>query len=130
MPTGKPNAGFRRSKKYWEQASKAQSAQEIELDLQTKAPGLIAELEKLTKPFECPHCGNQIKLIDKDVAFFLIDHAIGKSKSRSEVDITHNIQLNADQIDQVIRNHLPQIVEIYGAEIRGLLAPVTSEYVV
>ena len=127
MPTGKPKAGFRRSKKYWDQASKAQSAQEIELDLQTKAPGLIAELEKLTKPFACPHCGNEIKLIDKDVAFFLIDHAIGRSKSRTEVDITQTIQLNADQIDQVLRNNLPQIVELYRAEIAGLLGPVTSE---
>jgi len=127
MPTGKPKAGFRRSKKYWDQASKAQSAQEIELDLQTKAPGLIAELEKLTKPFACPHCGNEIKLIDKDVAFFLIDHAIGRSKSRSEVEITQTIQLNADQIDQVLRNNLPQIVEIYRTEIAGLLGPVTSE---
>ena len=127
MPTGKPKAGFRRSKRYWEQATKAQTAQQIEADLQGKAPRIIAELEKLTKPISCPNCGHVIEVIDKDVGFYLVDHAIGKSRSRLEMDITQTIQLNADQIDQVIRKHLPQIVEIYGADIRGLLAPIKDE---
>ena len=116
MPRGKPTAGFRKTKKY-----KSRTIQEIELDLQDKAPELIAELEKLTKPFECPYCGNEIKLVDKDVAFFLIDHAIGRSKQKHEVSVTASIQLNADQIDDVVRNHLPQIVGLYPNEIIGIL---------
>ena len=122
MPKGIPTAGYRKTSKY-----KARTAQEIEQDLQNKAPGILAELEKLTKPFECPHCGNTIKIIDKDVGMYLVDHAIGKAKSRAEIDITQTIQLNADQIDSVIRKHLPQIVEIYGADIRALLAPVEDK---
>ena len=117
MPTGTPKAGFRRSKSYWSKVVDTQSAQDIELNLQKDAPRYIKELTKLTKPIVCPECGNEIKVIDKDVLMYLVDHAIGKSKSRTEVDLTTNIQLNADQIDQVLRNHLPQIVELYRSEI-------------
>ena len=116
MPTGIPKAGYRKTDKY-----KARTLQDIEIDLQGKAPGLIAELEKLTKPIECPHCGNRIEIIDKDVAMYLIDHAIGKAKMRQEVDITTTMVLNADQIDSVIKNNLPQKVSMYREEIRGLL---------
>ena len=121
MPKGHPTAGYRQTKRY-----KVKTVQELEQDIQGKAPRLVEELEKLTKPIECPGCGTLIHVIDKDVAMYLIDHAIGKSKSRTEVDLTTNIQLNADQIDQVIHNHLPQIVELYRSEIM-LLTESTME---
>ena len=121
MPTGTPKIGYRRSKNYWSKVVDTQSAQDIELNLQKDAPRYIKELERLTKPIPCPQCGNEIKVIDKDVLMYLVDHAIGKSKQRTEVDLTTNIVLNADQIDNVLRNHLPQVVQMYGPEIRGLL---------
>ena len=121
MPTGTPKAGYRRSKGYYKKVAEAQSAQEIELNLQKDAPRYIKELERLTKPIPCPQCGNEIKVIDKDVLMYLVDHAIGKSKSRAEVDITQTIQLNADQLDAFMRNHLPQWVEMYYNEIVALL---------
>ncbi len=57
---------------------------------------------------------------------YLVDRALGKPKQKQEVDITENIQLNADQIDQILRNHLPQIVEMYRPEIAGLFASDTE----
>jgi len=122
MPTGTPKAGFRRSKSYWSKVVDTQSAQDIELNLQKDAPRYIEELTKLTKPIVCPECGNEIKVIDKDVLMYLVDHAIGKSKQRQEVDITSHVQLNADQIDSVMRNHLRQVVEMYLPEILEILS--------
>ena len=120
MPKGIPRAGFRRTKGY-----KTKSLQELERDIANKAPYIVEELEKLTKPFPCPHCGNEIRIVDKDVGMYLVDRALGKPKQKHEVDIAENIQLNADQIDMVLKNHLPQIVELYKPEIRGLLASGT-----
>jgi len=121
MPKGIPKAGFRRTKVY-----KTKSLQELEQELALKVPDIVAELEKLTKPIECPNCGNTIKVIDKDVGMYLVDRVLGKPKQRQELDITQSIQLNADQIDRVIRNHLPQIVEMYGSEICALLSGSTE----
>lgn len=116
MPKGIPRAGFRRTGKH-----KSQTLQELEQELAHKAPDIVAELEKLTKPIECPNCGNSIKVIDKDVGMYLLDRVMGKPKQKHEVDITETIQLSADQIDQVLRNHLPQIIELYKPEIIALL---------
>jgi len=116
MPRGKPTAGFRKTKKY-----KTEALQELEQDIARKAPDFFEELEKYVKPFNCPHCGNEIQVIDKEVAMYLLDRALGKPKQKHEVDITETIQLNADQIDDVVRNHLPQIVGLYPNEIIGIL---------
>jgi len=116
MPRGKPTAGFRKTKKY-----KTETLQELEQDIASKAPAFFEELERYVKPFSCPHCGNEIQVIDKEVAMYLLDRALGKPKQKHEVDITETIQLNADQIDDVVRNHLPQIVGLYPNEIIGIL---------
>jgi len=116
MPRGVPKAGYRKTNRY-----KVKGVQGLEKDIQDKAPRLVEELEKLTKPIICPQCDNEIRVIDKEVAMYLVDHAIGKSKSKTEVDITSHVQLNSDQIDNVMRNHLPQVVEIYTTELIGLL---------
>ena len=121
MPKGVPRAGFRRTRRH-----KSKTLQELEQELALKAPDIVAELEKLTKPIECPGCGNTIKVIDKDVGMYLLDRVMGKPKQKHEVDIAENIQLNADQIDMIVKNHLPRIVELYGPEIRGLLASGTK----
>ena len=122
MPKGIPQAGYRKTSKY-----KARTVQEIEKDLQNKAPGILAELEKLTKPFECPHCGNEIKIIDKEVGMYLVDHAIGRSKSRTELDVTHNIQLSADDVMKVIASH-PILSKIYA--LAELIANYPEEEIV
>jgi hypothetical protein len=121
MPKGIPRAGFRRTGRY-----KSKTLQELEQELALKVPDIVAELEKLTRAFECPHCGNQIRIIDKDVGMYLVDRVMGKPKQKQEVDITENIQLNADQLHEVLRNHLPQIVDMYRPEIAGLLASGTE----
>ena len=121
MPKGIPKAGFRRTGR-----RNSKTLQELEQELALKAPDIVAELEKLTKPIECPNCGNSIKVIDKDVGMYLLDRVMGKPKQKHEVDITENIQLNADQIDMVLKNHLPQIVELYKPEIRALLTEATT----
>ena len=77
-------------------------------------------------PIVCSYCGKDTGARTADTvalqsAIELLNRRLGKPVQRHEVDITETIQLNADQIDQVIRKHLPQIVEIYGADIRGLL---------
>jgi hypothetical protein len=102
MPKGIPRAGFRRTKRY-----KTKSLQELEKDIADKAPYIVEELEKLTRPFPCTHCGNETRIIDKDVGMYLVDRALGKPKQKQEVDITENIQLSADQIAGVISKNLP-----------------------
>ena len=123
MPTGIPKKGFRRTKKL-----DTPSLQDVERRLALRVPDIIQELEKLTKPISCPHCGGEVKVIDKDVGMYLIDRVMGKPTQKHELDITETIQLNADQIDQVLRNHLSQIVELYKVEIAGLLGTVDGEY--
>ena len=121
MPRGVPTAGFRRTEKY-----KGRSIQDIEKELAFKVPDIVSELEKLTKPIACPNCNHVIKIIDKDVGMYLIDRVLGKPTQRHEVDVTETIQLDADQIESVLLKHLPQIVEMYGPQIRALLPERTE----
>lgn len=123
MPKGKPKAGFRRTKRY-----KTKSLQELERDIANKAPDIVEELEKLTKPFPCPHCGNEIRIIDKDVGIYLVDRALGKPKQRQEVDITQNIQLSADDIDRIIQDKCGvslEDIQRYMMDQKRLLPEVT-----
>jgi len=102
MPKGVPAAGFRRTKKY-----KARTLQELESDIQSKAPFVWDELEKYVKPFRCPHCGNEIQVVDKEVAMYMLDRALGKPKQKAKLDITQTIELSADQAMSIImRNPL------------------------
>lgn len=98
MPKGIPKKGYRETKKYVVER-KVRSVQEIEVALQERAPALIEQLEKLTRPIVCANCGQVVQVIDKDVAMYLVDHAIGKSKQRQEIDITHKYELTGDQCD-------------------------------
>lgn len=102
MPRGTPKAGFRRTKKYWNEVAATQSLQDIEKNLANKVPYIVAELEKLTKPITCANCGHTIKVIDKDVGMYLIDRVLGKPTQRHEVDITETIQLSGDDIDRLV----------------------------
>ena len=97
MPVGIPKAGYRRSKKL-----KGRTLAEIEAELAYKVPDLVAELEKISKPLPCPHCGEMIPLADRDAIIYLIDRAMGKPKQRSEIDVTQSIVFSADQIEAII----------------------------
>ncbi len=97
MPTGTPKAGYRKTK--WREAK---SREEIEREIAFRVPDILIELEKLTKPFACPHCGNTIKVIDKDVGMYLIDRVLGKPKQKLEMDVTETIQLTGDQCDALV----------------------------
>ena len=124
MPRGVPVAGFRRTKNYT-----AQSIQEIEADLQAKAPRIIDELERLTKPIPCPHCGNKISVIDKDVGMYLLNRAMGMPKQRQELDITQSFQLSADQIDVLIERHLPALAVLVAERYHlALPEPIEGEF--
>ena len=57
-------------------------------------------------------------------AIELLNRRLGKVPQSVQLDITETVVLNADQIDQVLKNHLPQIVEIYKPEITALLGEV------
>lgn len=83
-------------------------------------PDIVEELKKLTKPIECPSCGHQIRVIDKDVGMYLVDRVMGKPKQKHEVDITENIQLTADQVDLLI--------ERYRIASRALLPEATPSF--
>jgi len=107
MPRGVPKAGYRRSKRH-----KALSLEEVERNIVDKVPYYVEELEKLTKPYFCPHCGNENRIIDKDVAMYLIDRAMGKPKQKQEIDITEKVQFNADQLDRIIEGH-PILSRVY-----------------
>jgi len=120
MPKGKPVAGFRKTKKY-----KSRTLQELEQDIAGKAPGFVEELEKYVKPFPCPHCGNEIQVVDKEVAMYMVDRALGRTRQKVELGITETIQLTADQCDEIIEKHLPGIAALlaarYHIDIRALL---------
>jgi len=86
------------------------------------------------KEIVCPHCNQRTGAFTADTvalqsAIELLNRRLGKPIQRHEVDITETIQLNADQIDTVMRNHLPQIVEMYRPEITALLPEaIEGEY--
>ena len=91
-------------------------------------PKIVKNLERWSEGKEvvCPHCAERTGVYVPDTvalqsAIELLNRRLGKVPQQVQVDITEKIQLNADQIDQVMRNHLPQIVELYGPEIKGLL---------
>ena len=91
-------------------------------------PKIVKNLEQWSKGKEvmCPHCLKKTGVHVPDTialqsALELLNRRLGKVPQSVQVDITETIQLNADQIDNVLRNHLPQIVEIYRTEIAGLL---------
>ena len=76
----------------------------------------------------CPFCNRNTGAYTADTvalqsAIELLNRRLGKVPQSVQVDITETIQLNADQIDSVIRKHLPQIVKLYKVEIAGLLSP-------
>jgi len=128
MPTGIPKAGYRKTK--WREAK---SREEIERELAFRTPEIIAELEKLTKPFPCPHCGNIIKIIDKDVGMYLVDRVLGKPKQRTELDITEATyrQLTGDEIYDIIMRILasPKAMEFFQIAPRALLPEaIEGEY--
>ena len=91
-------------------------------------PKIVKNLEKWSTGHEvtCPHC---LKLtgiyipdtVSLQAAVELLNRRLGKPVQRQEIDITQTIQLNADQLDNVLRNHLPQVVEMYKGEIIQLL---------
>jgi len=90
-------------------------------------PKIVKNLEKWSQGHEviCPKCLEKTGVYVPDTvalqsAIELLNRRLGKPVQRQEIDITQTIQLNADQIDNVIRKHLPQIVEIYRAEILQL----------
>ena len=116
MPKGIPKRGFRRSRKI-----DPVSLERIERELLAKIPDFTAKLEELTRDTICVHCGNVVKGPDREALIYLCNRALGMPRQRQELDITQTIQLDADQIEAVIRNHLPRIVEMYRPEIAGLL---------
>lgn len=94
-------------------------------------PKIVKNLEKWSEGKEviCPHCSERTGVYVPDTVALqagieLLNRRLGKPVQRQEIDITSHVQFNADQLDTIVRNHLPQIVEIYGPEIRGLLEPV------
>jgi hypothetical protein len=111
MPRGIPKKGYRLTKKI-----NSTSLEDIEKQLARRVPDIISELQKLTKPIPCPHCGNEVRFIDKDVGMYLVDRVMGRPKQKTEVDITQSIQLTADQVDLLI--HRYEIAQ------RALLGPV------
>jgi len=91
---------------------------------------IIDSLQSWAKGKEviCPHCTKPTGAYTADTvalqsAIELLNRKRGKVPQSVQLDITETIQLNADQIDSVIRNHLPQIIELYRVEIAGLLSP-------
>lgn len=69
--------------------------------LEGDIPSIIDKLKQLAygEPVKCPKCGVAVGIskIDRDAAIYLIDRILGKPKQVSEVDITHKIELSADQ---------------------------------
>ena len=46
-----------------------------------------------------------IKLMDREAACFLIDHAIGKPRQKLEMDITKRIELSPEQIERLMKRY-------------------------
>jgi len=126
MPKGVPDAGFRKTKRF-----KTKSLEELEQDIASKAPGFAEELEKYIKPFQCPHCGREIQVIDKEVAMYMLDRALGKPRQKLEVDVLPS--LTADDIDKLLDEHFDGIVALLAQRypaIKGLLTQdvIEGEY--
>ena len=96
-------------------------------------PKIVRNLEKWSEGKEvvCPHCQERTGVYVPDTvalqsALELLNRRLGKVPQQVQLDVTETIQLNADQIDSVLRGHLPQIVELYKPEITALLGPVSE----
>ena len=100
MPKGIPKKGFRISSKH-----KGRGIERLETRLQDDVPRLVEALEQLTRPLPCPQCGHIIKLMDREAACFLIDHAIGKPRQKLEMDITKKIELSPEQIERLMKRY-------------------------
>jgi len=100
MPKGIPKKGFRISSKH-----KGRGIERLETRLQDDVPRLVEALEQLTRPLPCPQCGHIIKLMDREAACFLIDHAIGKPRQKVEMDITKKIELSPEQIERLMKRY-------------------------
>jgi len=92
-------------------------------------PKIVKNLEKWSQGKEviCPKCLEHTGVYVPDTvalqsAIELLNRRLGKPAQKHEIDITTTIQLNADQIDTVLRNHLPQVVEMYQVEILEILS--------
>lgn len=74
--------------------------------LEGDIPGIIERLKRLAygKPVHCPVCGAEVGIskIDRDAAIYLIDRVLGKPKQQTDVDVTHHIELSADQCQELI----------------------------
>lgn len=121
MNTIKDNRGGRRAGAGRKKKPSTQLRDSIEA---INIPKIVKNLEKWSQGHEvlCPWCQKMTGVYVPDTvalqsAIELLNRRLGKPAQKHEIDITTTIQLNADQIDQVIRNHLPQIVELYRGEI-------------
>ena len=90
--------------------------------------GLFEKLNEWATGTEvmCPHCLKMTGRYTADTvalqsAIELLNRRLGKVPQSVQLDVTERIVLNADQIDRVMKNHLPQIIEIYKPEITALL---------
>ena len=99
-------------------------------------PKIVKNLEKWSAGHKviCPHCEKDTLVTVPDTvalqsAIELLNRRLGKPVQRQEIDVTTTIQLSADQIDNVLRNHLPQVVQMYEPEIRGLLSEGKSDII-
>ena len=97
MPKGIPKKGFRRSQKL-----SSVSLEEIERNLVKRSPDFLEKLEELTKPLTCPSCGHSVRGPDREAMIYLCNRALGMPRQKTEVDVTHNIALSADQIDGLL----------------------------
>ena len=91
-------------------------------------PKIVKNLEKWSAGHEviCPHCQEHTGIYVPDTVALqsgieLMNRRLGKPVTKAEVSITEHIILTADQIDNVLRNHLPQVVQMYLQEILGIL---------
>jgi hypothetical protein len=130
MHTIKPKHGGRRpgaGRKKTPSTQLKDAIQEINI------PKIVKKLERWSQGKEvvCPHCQERTGVYVPDTvalqsALELLNRRLGKVPQQVQVDITETIQLNADQLEGVLRNNLPQIVEMYRTEIMGLLGPVSE----
>ena len=91
-------------------------------------PKIVKNLEKWSTGHEvtCPKCLERTGVYVPDTvalqsAVELLNRRLGKPVQRQELDITSHVQFNADQLDMILENHLPQIVDRYRVQIAGLL---------
>ena len=71
------------------------------LRLEGDIPDIIEQLKRIAygEPVMCPQCGADVGIskVDRDAAIYLIDRVLGKPRQVQTVDVTHTIELSADQ---------------------------------